>query len=110
MNGQPSIRFEFEGKAKIGEIAGNFLSIQFRPEDLSSPIAFQMAISRIYNELMKMTQGGSDKKYVAEVSFTDSLGNLVNAGVDLGNSTPPISKKEVKAKIIIELYDEDNTS
>ncbi|AWR95024.1 hypothetical protein [Acidianus brierleyi] len=104
---QPTYKIEFEGKAKIGEVMGNLASVQLKPEDLSSPIAFQMAISRIYDELMKMMSQGPQKHYVAEIKFNDSMGNPVSMGVDFGNSIPPISKKEVKVKIIVEFYDED---
>ncbi|QKQ99385.1 hypothetical protein GWK48_02340 [Metallosphaera tengchongensis] len=104
---QPTHRVEFEGKAKIGEVMGNLTSIQLRPEDLSSPIAFQMAISRIYSELMNMMNQGPTKHYVAEVKFTDSMGNPVAVGVDFGDRIPPLSKKEVKVKVILEFYDEE---
>jgi hypothetical protein len=105
---QPAIRLEFEGKAKIGEVMGNLMSIQLRPEDLSSPLSFQMALSRIYSEVMKMLQGPqSNRKYVAEVTFVDSLGNTVSAGIDLGENVPPLSNKQVKAKVIVEIYDEE---
>ncbi|BCU71136.1 hypothetical protein [Stygiolobus caldivivus] len=104
---QPSYKVQFEGKAKIGEIMGGFIPIQLKPEDLASPISFQMALSRIYEELMKSLNQGPSKKYVAEVKFTDSLGNPVVVGVDLGQSIPPLSNKEVKVKITIEFYDEE---
>ena len=104
---QPAYKVQFEGKAKIGEILGGFVPIQLRPEDLSSPISFQMALSRIYEELMRTLSQGPTKKYVAEVRFTDSLGNPVVVGVDFGQSIPPFSNKEVKVKITIEFYDEE---
>ncbi|BCS94266.1 hypothetical protein L3N51_01090 [Metallosphaera sp. J1] len=104
---QPTHKVEFEAKAKIGEVMGNLASIQLRPEDLSSPIAFQMAISRIYSELMNMMSSGPSKHYVAEVRFNDSMGNPVAIGVDFGDKIPPLSKQEVKVKVILEFYDED---
>lgn len=104
---QPTHRVEFEGKAKIGEIMGGISSIQLRPEDLSSPISFQMAISRIYSELMNMMTQGPKKHYVAEVRFNDSMGNPVSVGVDFGEKIPPLSKQEVKVKVILEFYDEE---
>ncbi|MFP3197478.1 MAG: hypothetical protein RXQ78_03420 [Sulfolobaceae archaeon] len=104
---QPSYKVEFEGKAKIGEIMGGFVPIQLKPEDLSSPLSFQMALSRIYEELMRSLNQGPSKKYVAEVKFTDSLGNPVVVGVDFGQNIPPLSNKEVKVKITIEFYDEE---
>jgi len=103
----PAYRVEFEGKAKIGEIFGNMISFQLKPEDLTSPLAVQMAISRLYEELMKALQGPPTKRYVAEVRFSDSTGTPVAIGVDLGQTLPPLSKREVKVKVIIEFYDED---
>jgi hypothetical protein len=103
----PAYKVEFEGKARIGEIFGNMVSFQLRPEDLTSPLAIQMAISRLYEELMKAMQGPPTKHYVAEVRFNDSTGTPVTVGVDLGQTLPPLSKKEVKVKVIIEFYDEE---
>ncbi|BCU68344.1 hypothetical protein HS7_17810 [Sulfolobales archaeon HS-7] len=108
MSSQPSFKVEFEAKAKIGEVMGNLVSIQLKPEDFTSPLSLQMALSRIYSEVMKMMQNPEmSKKFLAEVSFTDSLGNTVVAGVDLGTSVPPLSRKEVKAKVTIEIFDEE---
>jgi len=104
---QPTIRVEFEGKAKVGEVIGNLANLQLRAEDFSSPIALQMAISRIYTEMMRMAEQRPQARYVGEVRFSDSLGNQVVVGVDLGDKTPPLSNKEVKARVIVETYDED---
>lgn len=97
----------FEGKARVGEVMGNLASIQLRPEDFTSPIALQMALTRIYDALMKSLQEGVKKKYIAEVRFEDSMGNLVSIAVDLGETPPPFSKREVKAKVYIELSEEE---
>lgn len=67
---QPTHRVEFEAKAKIGEVMGNLASIQLRPEDLSSPIAFQMAISRIYSELMNMMSSGPQSITLQKLDLT----------------------------------------
>ncbi|EZQ06788.1 MULTISPECIES: hypothetical protein [Acidianus] len=104
---QPVHKVEFEGKAKIGEVMGNLTSIQLKPEDFSSPIALQMAFSRIYNEIMNAMSQSPQKHYVADVKFNDSLGNPISVGVDFGNNIPPLSKQDVKVKITIEFYDED---
>jgi hypothetical protein len=97
----------FDGKARIGEVMGGLTNIQFRPEDFSSPIAMQMAFSRIYEGVIKALEEGPKKRYVAEVKMTDSLGNQVVIGVDLGESPPPFSKSEVKARVTIELFEEE---
>jgi len=97
----------FEGEARIGEILSGLQSIQLRPEDLASPIALQMALSRIYESLMRALQEGFKKKYVAEVSFTDNLGNKIVFGVDLGEKLPPFSSNKVKARILVEIVEEN---
>ncbi len=97
----------FEGQAKIGEIIQGLQNIMLRPEDLSSPVSFQMAISRIMDALMKSVEEGPKKRYVAEIRFTDSLGNPVVIAVDLGETLPPFSKREIKARILIELFEQD---
>ena len=104
---QPSYKVVFEGRAKIGEIMGNLVSIQLKPEDFSSPLSFQMALTRIYNEVLNMMQQQPKMHYVAEVKFNDSMGNPVVVGVDFGDKIPPLSKKDVKVKVIIEFYDEE---
>lgn len=96
----------FEGNAKIGEVLTPFVSIQLRPEDLSSPISFQMALSRIYNALLKSLESGPKKRYVAEVRFRDSLDQEVALAINLGESPPPFTKQNIKARIFIELYEE----
>ncbi len=104
-----SIKKEFEGEAKIGKVMKNIATISLKPEDFSSPIALQMAFSRIYEAMMRMIEeGGPKPSYVAEVRFTDDLGNNVVLAVDLGGELPPFSKDKVKAKITIEIYEEED--
>jgi len=99
---------EFEGSAKIGKIMKNLATVTLKPEDLSSPVAFQMALSRIYESIMKVFESGGPKPtYIAEVRFTDDLGNNVVIAIDLGESPPPFSKDQVKAKVIVQVYEED---
>jgi len=98
----------FEGEAKIGEIMQGLQAIQLRPEDFSSPVALQMALSRIYEAVLKVLESGPRKRYVAEIRFTDSLGNPVVFAVDLGESPPPFSKDKVKARIIVEIYEDED--
>jgi len=98
----------FEGKARIGTVIGNLAQVQLRPEDLSSPIAFQMALSRIYEAVMKAVESGLKKIYVAEIRFRDSLGNNVVFAVNLGESPPPFSKDVVKARIVVEIFEEED--
>lgn len=97
----------FDGSARIGEVLGGFSQIQLRPEDFSSPLALQMAFTRIYEAVMRAMETGFRKRYVAEVRFKDSMGNPVVVAVDLGEAPPPFSKREVKARVTIELYEEE---
>jgi len=98
----------YEGSARVGRIVKNFATVTLKPEDFSSPVAFQMAISRIYESMIKMFESGGPKPtYVAEVRFTDDLGNSVVFAVDLGSTTPPFSGEKVKARIYVEIYEEE---
>jgi hypothetical protein len=103
-----SVSKEFEGNARIGRIMKNLATVTLKPEDLSSPVAFQMALSRIYESIMKVFEsGGPRPSYVAEVRFTDDLGNNVVLAIDLGESPPPFSKDQVKARIVVQIYEEE---
>ncbi len=95
----------FEGKARIGEVIKELAQVRLTPEDFSSPISLQMAISRIYSALLKTMEQGPRKHYVAEIRFKDSLGNTVVFAVDLGDTPPPFTSREVKARIIVEIYE-----
>lgn len=96
----------FEGKARIGKIMGGMQSMVLKPEDLSSPVAFQMALSRIMEAAVKMVEsGGPRPRYVAEVKFTDDLGNPVVLAVDLGEQVPPFSSERIKARVTVDLFD-----
>jgi len=94
------------GTAKVGEILAGFTQLAITPQDMTSPIALQMAISRIYETMTKAVESGPKKKFVAEVKLTDSMGNPVVLAMDLGEKTPPFVNKEVKARVLIELYEE----
>ena len=94
------------GTAKVGEMLAGFSQLSLTPQDFSSPIAMQMAMSRIYEVMTKAVETGPKKKFVAEVKITDSMGNPVIIAMDLGEKTPPFVNKEVKARVMIELYEE----
>ncbi|MCS7097972.1 MAG: hypothetical protein NZ922_03215 [Candidatus Methanomethyliaceae archaeon] len=97
----------FTGSARIGEIMDTFTQLTLTPQDMTSPVALQMALSRIYEAMTKAITTGPRKKYIAEVRFIDSLGNPVTIALDLGEKMPPFSNKEVKARISIELFEEE---
>jgi hypothetical protein len=97
----------FEGEAKIGEVMGGFQAINLSPEDVSSPLSFQMALTRIYETLMKSIEEGPKKKYFAEVRFKDDMGNPVVISIDLGDKPPLFSNRKVKARVLVEIYEED---
>lgn len=100
------IRIVFEGSARIGEVMSTFKSITLRPEDFSSPIALQMALTRIYDTIMKSIMETPRKAFVAEIRFTDSMGNTVVFAADLGESPPPLPGTKVKARITVELFED----
>ncbi len=104
---EPVYRIVFFGRARVGEVINAFKEIRLRPEDFSSPVAMQMALSRIYDTLMRSLSGGLDKSYVAEVLFQDSLGNQVVFAADLGKSPPPISTQNLRVRITVEFYREE---
>lgn len=97
---------EFTGEARIQRVMVNLAQIRLSPEDLSNPISFQLALSRVYESVIRALEGGARYSYVAEVKFRDSLGNQVVFAVDLGDRTPPVSSDRVKARITVELYEE----
>ena len=98
----------FNGTAKVGEVLAGFTQLSLTPQDMTSPIAMQMAISRIYEVMTKAVEAGPKKKFVAEVRLIDSMGNPVILAMDLGEKTPPFVNKEVKARILIELFEDDS--
>ncbi|MCQ8892962.1 MAG: hypothetical protein NQU41_06230 [Candidatus Methanosuratincola sp.] len=96
----------FNGSAKVGEVLAGFTQVAITPQDMSSPIALQMALSRIYEAMTKVVETGPKKKFIAEVRFTDSMGNPVVFALDLGDKMPHFTSNEVKARILVELYEE----
>jgi len=104
------VRKEFQGQARIGKAMREFVRFTLKPEDFQSPVALQMALARIYEGLMRMMEeGGPKPTYIAEVRFRDDLGNPVVIAVDLGSETPPLAGDRVKARIIIELYEDEES-
>ncbi len=96
----------FNGSAKVGEILSGFTQVAITPQDMTSPIALQMALSRIYEAMTKVVETGPKKKFIAEVRFNDSMGNPVVFALDLGEKMPHFTSNEVKARILVELYEE----
>jgi hypothetical protein len=96
----------FTGTAKVGEVLAGFSQVALTQQDLTSPVAMQMAMSRIYEAMTKAVESGPKRKFVAEVKFVDSMGNPVVLALDLGDKTPPFMNKDVKARILIELTED----
>ncbi|NOZ88510.1 MAG: hypothetical protein GXO15_01145 [Crenarchaeota archaeon] len=107
MSGEQKRLAIFEGEARVGEVMQGLQAIALRPEDFSSPVALQMALSRIYEAMVKALEQGPKKRYVAEVRFRDSMGNPVIVAVDLGETPPPFTRDRVKARIVIEIYEDE---
>ncbi|MGC9071669.1 MAG: hypothetical protein ACP5HK_03105 [Acidilobus sp.] len=97
----------FSGEGRVGKALKNVAMVSLRPEDFSSPVAFQMALSRLYESVMKMFESGGPKQtYVVEIKFTDDLGNPVSFAVDIGESVPPFSSEKVKVEVSVRIYEE----
>ena len=91
----------------VVDIAKGLAEAKITPQDLSNPVAFQLAFSRLYKALLKSMEGGGQESYVAEVRFRDDLGNEITFTVDLGSEVPPFFKRNVKARVVVELYEEE---
>lgn len=103
---EKSVGGVFNGTAKVGEVIPQFSQVSLTAQDMSSPVSMQMAMSRIYEALTKATESGAKKKFLAEVRFMDSMGNPVVLALDLGERMPPFTSKEVKARVLVELYED----
>lgn len=103
---EPLYRAIFIGRARVGEMISIFKDLRLRPEDFASPVSFQMALSRIYESLLRGLSSEPRKTYVAEVSFQDSMGNNIVFATDLGESLPPLSSQYLRVKIVVEFYEE----
>lgn len=110
MSDEVKYALSFEGYGEIEKVLLNIVKglagVRLSPQDLSDPVSFQIAISRMYETLMKAIEEGSKYSYVARIKFMDSLGNEVSMAVDLGEDPPPFMNKNIKARITIELYEE----
>ncbi|MDP7975071.1 MAG: metallophosphoesterase family protein [TACK group archaeon] len=93
---------EFSATAKIGQVMGGIQALTLSPQDLSSPVSLQMALTRIMDSLAKLSTSQPEKKWIAEVRFTDSLGNPISIAVDLG-PMPPLEATEYRARVKVEL-------
>jgi len=65
-----------------------------------------MALTRIMDSIAKLSTTEPKKKWVADIRFTDGMGNQISFAVDLG-PMPPLEEKEYKARIIVQLITED---
>jgi len=105
---EPAFEKVFYGKARIGKVLSGMEALTLKPEDFSSPIALQMALTRMLEATMRIVESGGPKpRYVAEIRFVDDLGNNVVFAVDLGESLPPFSSEKVKARIKVELFSDE---
>ena len=95
------------GEAKIGRILMPSVNLSLDPEDFSSPVALQMALSKLIEQLSAAFEEPPKPRYIAEVRLVDAMGTPVRFAIDLGESLPPFSKEKVKAKITVELYEDE---
>ena len=100
---------EFLGVARVGKvslgIARGLAQAKITPQDLSNPVSFQLAFSRLYEALMKSLEKGEGETYIAEVKFVDSLGNEVTFAVNLGEEPPAFSSDTVRVRVTVEFYE-----
>ncbi len=102
-------KVEFDGIARISKvelgIAKSIASANITPQDLSNPVSFQLAFSRLYEAILQSLEKENKKVYVAEVRFKDSLGNEVTFAVNLGETPPAFSSDLIKVRIAVEFYE-----
>lgn len=110
MSDEVKYTLSFEGYGEVEKVLLNVVrglaEVRLSPQDLSDPVSFQIAISRMYDALMRAIEGGSKYSYIAKIKFRDSLGNEVSIAIDLGEEPPPFISKDIKARITVELYEE----
>lgn len=104
--GEALVRIVFEGSARIGQVMSTFKGVALRPEDFSSPVALQMALTRIYDTIMRSLSESPRKAFLAEVRFTDSMGNTVVFAADLGESPPPVPGERARVRITVEFLED----
>ncbi len=99
-----------KGIARIQKVpinlAKGLAEVKLTPKDLSNPVSFQLTFSRLYETLLKTLTEERKYSYVAEVRFRDSLGNDVVFAIDLGEEPPPFENRTVRARVVVELYEE----
>ena len=98
---------EFVGEAKLGRLDVPPMVLELGPDDLASPLSFQMALSKLIDKIMDTLEKPPEPHYYAEVRLRDHLNRPVSIAIDLGKSIPPFSKDKVKARVIIEIYEEE---
>ena len=103
------VRVELKGEAKVARIQAPLVPINISPSDLEGPLSMFDMISKIYEAMMKAMSEGPKTRYMAEVKFSDALGSPIVFVVDLGDKFPPFEKDKVKARIIIELYEDEES-
>jgi hypothetical protein len=99
---------EFSGEARIGRV--EFPVFMINLDDLGemdTPLSIQFALSKLVDKIMESLEKPPEPKYVAEVRLKDHLNRPVFIAVDLGKSIPPFSKEKVKARVIVEIYEEE---
>lgn len=97
----------FEGEAKLGKVMAPAVTLSLTPEDFESPLSLQFALTKLMENLSRALEQPPEPKYMAEVRFKDHMGQPVTIAIDLGKSIPPFSKDRVKARVVVELYEDE---
>ena len=98
---------EISGEAKIGRLDIPPMVLELGPDDLASPLSFQMALSKLVDKIMDTLEKPPEPHYFADIRIKDHLNRPISIAIDLGKSIPPFSKDKVKARVIIEIYEEE---
>ncbi|ALU11646.1 hypothetical protein EYM_03335 [Ignicoccus islandicus DSM 13165] len=97
-----------EGEARIRKLNIPIMRLDITPEDLNSPLSFQILMEKIMESVTKTLEEEPHPQYMAEVSIRDSLGMPVRFVVNLGDKVPYFSKDKVKVRLILEFYEEED--
>ena len=102
---EPILKFEFEGAAKIKQISKlykEFVGAE-EPDTLDIASILTKLLDNVMSDLSKL----EEKTFVAKIAFKDSVGHEASFTVDIGNKVPPFSRDKVRARVIVEIYDDE---
>lgn len=102
---EPVLKFEFEGTAKIKQISKLYTDL-VGTEELDT-LDITHIFTKILDSLTSNPSKLEEKVFVAKIGFKDSAGHDVGFVINVGDKTPPFSRDKVRARIVVEIYDEN---